>query len=176
MGPHSGPCSLTELAKDRWPATAGGHPRGIIPGNRGTESRSWSGFPLRRTRKRRAAGRCHQLLWAVSQPSGNANQELRDEARSETAAESSQAHRKFRPGRRRSYPEGNRLLLRTQHGSSAPDAASAGSKSPGRQARAATAENCRGAGGRRQSPQNLLAWGGRQNAVTQLQTERQPER
>jgi RNase P/RNase MRP subunit POP5 len=33
--------------------TADGHPRGIIPGNRGTESRSWFGFPLRTMRKRR---------------------------------------------------------------------------------------------------------------------------
>ena len=176
MGPHSPPRSLIEHAKDRWSETTVGHPRGIIPGNRGTEDRSWFGFPLHPARKRRATGSYHQLLWAGSHPSGNANQELRGEARLETASEPSQASRKFRPGCRRSYPEGNWLLLRTQHGNSAPDAAKAASQSPGRQAGAATAKDCRGAGGRGNARKTSSLGAVPQNGITQLQTERQPKR
>jgi hypothetical protein len=157
--------------------TAGGHPRGIIPGNRGMEDRSWFGFPLCQARKRRATGSCHQLLWAVSQPSGDANQELRGEARIETASEPSEAQRKFRPWRPRSYPEGNWLLLRTQHGKSAPGPGTHGIERPqtGRSGRA-TAENCRGAGGRGKARKTSSLGAAPQNGVTQLQTERQPER
>jgi hypothetical protein len=142
----------------------------------GSSNEAGSVFPSVRCASAEAAGSYHQLLWAVSQPSGNANQELRSEARLETAAEPSQAHRKFRPGRRRSYPEGNRLLLRTQHGHSPPGAAKAASQGSGRQVGTATAENGRGAGGRGNARKTSSLGAAAQNAVTQLQTERQPER
>jgi len=94
----------------------------------------------------------------------------------ETASESSQAAREFRLCSRRSYPEGNRLLLRTQHGD--PNARCDVSRvtRPGRQVGIRKGPVSSGSGRTRQSPQNLLAWGGCQTAVTQLQTERQPER
>jgi hypothetical protein len=86
--------------------------------------------PLRGAQAPGAEGRHHQLLWMVSQPSGNANQELRGKARSETATEPSQADRTFRPGCRCSYPEGMWLLLQIQHGDSESEAALAPSEGP----------------------------------------------
>jgi hypothetical protein len=61
----------------------------------------------------RAGGICHQFLWPESCPvSSHERKELCGQARSETAYEPSQAHGKFRPVRRRSYPGGLWLLLR----------------------------------------------------------------
>jgi hypothetical protein len=95
--------------KDRRPETAGGHPRGIIPGNRGMESRSWSGPPLRT-----AARECRARQADVTSSSGRGRTRPEMRIRS-CAARGDQkpppnrvrAHGRFDHRGRRSYPEGN---------------------------------------------------------------------
>ena len=83
----------------------------IIPGDRGMVGDSWCRPPLRSAQ----AGRQADITSSSGRSrvrSVHTNQELSGKARSETAPEPSQAHRTFRPVRRRSYPRGYWLLLR----------------------------------------------------------------
>ena len=102
------------------------------------------------------------------------NQELSGEARLETAHEPSQAHRKFRPVRRRSYPEGFGCYCADQN-AVAPSGGPTPPKGPVRlrngRARAARRRGASEPGKVRQTS----SMGRRETHVTPLQNERQPE-
>ena len=143
---------------------------GIIPGDRGKVGDSWCRPPLRR-----GASRCGRQISPAPLirsrvRSVYTNQELSGERRLETAREPSQAHREFRPVRRRSYPRGFWLLLRRPERSCVSrrddPAKRPRSHEPGAQGRRDCGERASLA-----KLANLLDWGGPKNGSPHCKSE-----
>ena len=103
------------------------------------------------------------------------NQELRGEARLETAAEPSQVRGTFRSPRQCSHPEGIRLLLHDRHGRDPLDGRKAVKRPKLRKKRGAQRWIDVGEWAGVAMPAKPPDWGGTKNRVTQLRKERQPE-